>query len=56
MNWDLQRQVWEHSIRTQLHLQPSDASLLVTEPVFNFPACQEACQQVTFEPFSSRPA
>ena len=54
-NWDLQRQIWEHAIKaTQLveaeGTQPTrwlrDAILLVTEPIFNFPACQEACQQV----------
>ena len=50
MNWDLQRQIWEHAIRGQLHLQPSEASLLVTEPVFNFPTCQEACLQVSYRP------
>ena len=45
VNWDLQRQIWEHSLKAQ-GIEAKDAVLLVTEPLFNFPACQEGCQQV----------
>ena len=53
VNWELQCQIWEHAIRAQLahpasgqRLDLQDAILLVTEPLFNFPACQEGCCQV----------
>lgn len=49
VNWDLQRQIWEHSLKAQ-GTEAKDAVLLVTEPLFNFPACQEGCQQVCMSP------
>ena len=50
VNWDLQRQIWEHALKALLAAQGTpdlrSSVLLVTEPMFNFPACREGCQQV----------
>ena len=51
VNWDLQRQIWEHALKALLAASDlRSAVLLVTEPVFNFPACREGCQQVGLQP------
>lgn len=52
VNWDTQRQIWDYVFGSNnLNIKTSDHSLLVTEPVFNFPSIQENMDEVFFEDY-----
>lgn len=48
VNWDLQREVWNHAFTSLLDISPASSGLLLTEPLFNLPAMQDATQQVSW--------
>ena len=52
VNWDVQRQVWEHMFGKEvMNLEPPDTSIVITEPFFNFGSIQEAMNEVFFEEY-----
>ena len=46
VNWDLEREIWNHAFTQLLDVSPSSSGLLLSEPMFALPAIQEATQQV----------
>jgi hypothetical protein len=52
VTWDLEREIWAHAFKHILHLgKPGnlgarDCGFLMSEPIFNFPAVQQATEQV----------
>lgn len=55
MSWDLEREIWGHAFKAVLGLsRPGqggpggfrDCGLLLTEPLFNFPALRSVTEQV----------
>ena len=51
MNWDTQRQVWDHAFQEVFKLTPSETNLTFTEPPFNFPSIQDALNEIFFEEY-----
>lgn len=51
VNWDLEREIWARAFRQVLRVDPSEAGLLMTEPLFNFPQIQQTTEEVVFEEF-----
>lgn len=51
VNWDLEREIWNHAFTILSNAEPATSGLLLTEPMFSLPAMQEAMQQVVFEDF-----
>jgi len=57
VGWDLERDVWAHAFKAVLGLGKQgglatrDCGLLLSEPMFNFPAVQAATEQIVFEEF-----
>ena len=51
VNWDIQRQVWEYSFNELFKINPSETSLIFTEPPFNFPSIQDTLNEILFEDF-----
>jgi len=47
VNWDLEREIWNHAFTNLSNAEPATSGLLLTEPMFSLPAMQEAVQQVT---------
>lgn len=53
INPDLQREIWSHLFSSNLHLNnPSQSSLLVTEPLFTLPSIQRSLDELVFEDFN----
>ncbi len=46
VNWELEREIWNHAFATLPKSSPAHSGLLLTEPLFSLPAMQEAVQQV----------
>lgn len=53
VTWDLEKEIWAHAFKSILGLgrQPGnlttrECGLLLSEPIFNFPAVQQATEQV----------
>ncbi|KAJ8032214.1 Actin-related protein 6 [Holothuria leucospilota] len=52
VNWDVQRQVWEHIFGKEvMNLEPPETSIIITEPYFNFGSIQDAMNEVFFEEY-----
>lgn len=52
VNWDIQRQVWDHVFGDGvLDIKPSEQELIFTEPVFNFPSIQDTLNEIFFEEY-----
>lgn len=52
VNWDTQRQIWDYVFgQNVLNVKTSDHSILVSEPIFNFPSIQENMDEVFFEDY-----
>ena len=47
VNWDLEREIWNHAFAILPSASPASCGLLLTEPMFLLPAMQEATQQVS---------
>ncbi|XP_027334241.1 actin-related protein 6 [Abrus precatorius] len=54
INPDLQREIWSHLFSSILHINPSNSSLLLTEPVFTLPSIQRSLDELVFEDFNFR--
>ncbi|KJE91257.1 hypothetical protein, variant 2 [Capsaspora owczarzaki ATCC 30864] len=51
VNWELQNKIWDHVLSSSV-LEVNnfaETSLVLTEPLFNFPAIQSAMREVAFE-------
>ncbi|KAJ6759000.1 ACTIN-RELATED PROTEIN 6 [Salix koriyanagi] len=51
INQDLQRDIWNHLFSNLLHINPSNSSLLLTEPLFSPPSIERATDELVFEDF-----
>lgn len=51
VNWDTQRQIWDHVYQSLLKITPSDLNLIITEPPFNFQSVRDAMIEVLFEEY-----
>lgn len=52
VNWDIQRQVWDYVFGSEvLNVRPQDNSLILTEPIFNFPYVQDTLNEIFFEDY-----
>eukprot|EP00892_Ulva_mutabilis_P003506 jgi/Ulvmu1/1527/UM011_0257.1 len=52
VNWNLESGIWSRMLESFVHdVQPSDARLLMTEPMFNLASIQQVTQEVVFEHF-----
>ncbi len=51
-NADLQRDIWARIFTHELKVDTTNASLVVTEPPMNLPACQHMLEQIIFEDFN----
>ncbi|KAJ3043539.1 Actin- protein 6, partial [Rhizophlyctis rosea] len=49
-NWELEREVWESVFRS-LRCDPTQTTLLLTEPCFNLPNIQQTYDEIVFEEF-----
>ncbi|KAG5034260.1 hypothetical protein JHK87_009170 [Glycine soja] len=54
INPDLQREIWSHLFSSVLHINPSQSSLLLTEPLFTPPSIQRSVDELVFEDFNFR--
>lgn len=52
INPDLQREIWSHLFTSILRINPSQSSLLVTEPLFTLPSIQHSLDELVFEDFN----
>ena len=53
VNWDTQRQIWDYAFGSSvLNVTTSDLSLILSEPIFNFPSIQENMDEVFFEEYN----
>jgi len=50
-DWDAQKAVWDGLFSQVLKAEPSDHSLLITEPYFNLPNIQDVYDQFVFEEY-----
>ncbi|KAI8060995.1 actin family [Gongronella butleri] len=50
-NWGVERTVWDRVFNHVINTDPSDTQLVITEPLFNLPAIQEAYDQILFEEY-----
>ncbi|KZS97377.1 actin-like protein Arp6 [Sistotremastrum niveocremeum HHB9708] len=50
-DWDAQKAVWDGIFDKVLNVEPSQTSLLITEPPFNLPNIQEQYDQLIFEEY-----
>lgn len=52
VNWDVQKQVWDYAFGKEvLNLKPTESSIILTEPHYNFPTIQEAMNEIFFEEY-----
>ncbi|KAK7327725.1 hypothetical protein VNO77_21814 [Canavalia gladiata] len=54
INPELQREIWSHLFSSILHINPSQSSLLLTEPLFTLPSIQRSLDELVFEDFNFR--
>ncbi|KAI8471017.1 MAG: Actin/actin-like protein [Monoraphidium minutum] len=67
VQWDLEKEIWARAFKSAALSKkgpgggggggawdPASASLLLTEPIFNFPAVQAATEEMVFEQFGFR--
>ncbi|MED6137387.1 Actin- protein 6 [Stylosanthes scabra] len=54
INSDLQREIWSHLFSSILRINPTQSSLLVTEPLFTLPSIQRSLDELVFEDFNFR--
>lgn len=54
VNPDLEREIWSHLFSSTLRINPSQCSLLVTEPLFALPSIQRSLDELVFEDFNFR--
>lgn len=40
VNWELEKEIWARALRGGLGAAPAGCGLVLTEPLFNFEACQ----------------
>ncbi|KAK4284243.1 hypothetical protein QN277_001102 [Acacia crassicarpa] len=52
INPELQREIWAHLFSSILHINPSNSSLLLTEPLFTLPSIQQSMDELVFEDFN----
>ncbi|KAI5441220.1 actin-related protein 6 isoform X1 [Lathyrus oleraceus] len=52
INPDLQREIWSHLFTSILRINPSQSSLLLTEPLFSLPSIQHSLDELVFEDFN----
>ncbi|XP_038047554.1 actin-related protein 6-like [Patiria miniata] len=53
VNWDVQRQVWEHTFgKDVMNLEPEDTNAIIAEPYFDFSSIQEAMNEIYFEEYN----
>lgn len=52
INPDLQRDIWSHLFTSILRINPSQSSLLLTQPLFTLPSIQHSLHQLVFEDFN----
>lgn len=51
VNWDTQRQVWDHVFNEVLAVTPAEHGLVFTEPLFNFASIQDSLEEIFFEEY-----
>lgn len=52
VNWDTQRQVWDHILGAGvMDVQPDAHSLVVSEPIYNFHSIQDTMNEIFFEEY-----
>ena len=51
VNWDTQRQIWDHIFNEVMSINPSEHNLVFTEPLFNFPSIQDTLEEIFFEEY-----
>lgn len=57
MNWDTQRQIWDHVFGEDvLGIKPPDMDLVFTEPLFNFASIQDTLNEILFEEYKFKSA
>jgi actin-related protein 6 len=54
VNNELEREIWGRLFKSCLKINPRESNLLVTEPLFQFPAAQQSMEQIVFEEFGFR--
>lgn len=55
VNWDIQKNVWDYIFSKECcQTTLNDMPIIVTEPLFNFPAVQEAMMEIFFEEYECR--
>ncbi|KAL1341708.1 hypothetical protein AAHE18_09G105500 [Arachis hypogaea] len=54
INSDLQREIWSHLFSSILRINPTQSSLLITEPLFTLPSIQRSLDELIFEYFNFR--
>ncbi|XP_071791949.1 actin-related protein 6-like [Asterias amurensis] len=53
VNWDVQRQVWEHTFgKDALNLECEETNVVFAEPYFDFSSIQEALNEIFFEEYN----
>ncbi|KAK3578879.1 hypothetical protein CHS0354_010239 [Potamilus streckersoni] len=52
VNWEVEKQVWDHMFgKDMLQVDFNEASIIMTEPYFNFRSIQEAMNEILFEEY-----
>jgi actin-related protein 6 len=51
---DLQKEIWDRTLKTLLRAQPSESSLLLVEPLFTLPSIQKITDELVFEDLGFR--
>ncbi|GJE94184.1 actin family protein [Phanerochaete sordida] len=52
VDWDAEKAIWDGIFRKEfLGIEPSESSLLITEPYFNLPKLQDVYDQMVFEEY-----
>lgn len=50
-NWETQKNVFDHVFSSEFQVNFSETTLIITEPLFNFPTIQEAMMEIFFEEY-----
>lgn len=56
VNWDLQKDIWDHVFRKVLKIKPKECHLVLTEAPFNLPAIMSEQDDVIFDHFGFKSA
>ena len=56
VNWDLQKEIWDHIFKKVLKIKPKECHLVLTEPPFNLPAIMHEQDEVIFNHFGFKSA